>query len=172
MILILLSTYSRTLESVAETETETQDSVTPDTAVPEHKPRTDVKGDLKRNVEGVLKSEIAHDTGIDRVGVIAVENRNACSGTAVESPGTGAGPVRRSNHKVVDTVNVESVCLVAIVKTKFELKEVGATCIVFITEVNTITDADTECLWLRDCYRCTTEKDCKNQQCFFHNRNY
>ena len=104
----ILNSPMKTLKCVPDTDAQRKRSVTSDPTVTEHQPRTEVNGKLKREAEGVLKTDIADKSSVDSVLVITIlpqcdTRARAC----LESPSPDGRPIWLNNHKVIDTVNVK-----------------------------------------------------------------
>ena len=112
-------------EGVTDADAEREDAVRPNLPVAEHQAGTKVNGELERNVEGVLETEITDNAGIDDVAVLLaiVPNRDSGSGATVETPLAFRCPLGLGDHYVVDSVDVEILSVIA-VQTQFEFEEV------------------------------------------------
>ena len=166
------TTCCRFLERVPDAYAEGERTIVTDAAVTEHQARTEIQREGQREIEGIFKTHVAHNTDkhdVFRRGILP--DRHAGAGTAVESPAAGRSPVRLRYHEVVDTVHMESVGSESIVQAKLELEEMRTTeYIILIADIySVVADTATEGLWLGSCKSSETQSRYNDKQCFFHN---
>lgn len=163
---------TRYLERVPDADAEGERAVVADAAVTEHQARAEVQREGQREIEGIFKTYVAHNT--DKYDVFSrgvLPDCHAGAGTAVESPAAGRSPVRLGDHKVVDAVHVEGTGAEPVVQTKLKLEEVRTTeNVILIADIDSVV-ADTSSERLRLCGCKCGETQCRNndQYCFFHN---